>query len=209
MSRSFALVPAAGHSLRMGRPKLLLPVAGQPLILHTLAAWKRSRVDRIAVVVRPDDSALAEIVQGAGVDSVMPPAAPPDMKASLACGLAHIAANYHPLDSDTWLAAPADMPGLSSQVIDRLLGEAVSHEGQIIIPTLEGRAGHPVLLPWSLAGEISRLQPQEGLNSLIDRCQPRLVACDDLATSAQHAFADIDTPDDLQDWSNQALRPSN
>src|SRR5262245_45033190 len=110
MPRSFAIIPAAGHSTRMGRPKLLLPVAGQPLILHTLTAWKHSRVDRVVVVLRPDDTALAEVVRNAGVDAVIPPAAPPDMKASLGYGLAHLAANQAPQNSDCWLVAPADMP---------------------------------------------------------------------------------------------------
>ena len=69
MPRTFALIPAAGHSTRMGQPKLLLPLAGQPLILHTIAAWQQSRVDRIVVVVRPGDEALAEVVRTADVDS--------------------------------------------------------------------------------------------------------------------------------------------
>ncbi|HMP05911.1 MAG TPA: NTP transferase domain-containing protein, partial [Lacipirellulaceae bacterium] len=58
-SRSFAIVPAAGRSVRMGAPKLLLPVAGRPLIDHVLAAWSASRSTRIVVVVRGDDHALA------------------------------------------------------------------------------------------------------------------------------------------------------
>src|ERR1043165_1578126 len=61
--RCFALVPAAGYSVRMGEPKLLLPVAGRPLIEHTLEAWQRSQVDRIVVVIRPGDQALAVAVE--------------------------------------------------------------------------------------------------------------------------------------------------
>ena len=72
MSRSFALIPAAGHSTRMGQPKLLMPLGDRPLILHTIDAWKRSRVNRIVVVVRPGDDALAEVVRSAGVELVMP-----------------------------------------------------------------------------------------------------------------------------------------
>jgi molybdenum cofactor cytidylyltransferase len=209
MPRSFALIPAAGCSLRMGQPKLLLLVAGQPLILHTLAAWKQSRVDRIVVVVRPDDAALADVVHSAEVDTVIPPAAPPDMKASLGYGLAHIAANYRPNADDCWLVAPADMPGIAPQIINRLLDQAAANPRQVTIPTLEGRRGHPVLLPWSLAGEVPQLPPQEGLNWLIDRCLPQLVACDDLVTDGNQSFADIDTPDDLRAYSNPTARQAN
>ena len=209
MPRSFALIPAAGHSVRMGQPKLLLPVAGQPLILQVLAAWKQSRVDQIVVVVRPDDGALADVVRAAGVEVVIPPAGPPDMKASLICGLAHIAAMYQPNSNDCWLVAPADMPGLSPLIINRLLDEATSHPGQIFIPTIGGRRGHPVLLPWSLAGKVSQLAENEGLSALIDRQGSHCVACDDLAPDPSQPFADIDTPEDLHAFSKQASPRTN
>ena len=194
---SFAIIPAAGASSRMGRPKLLIPVAGRPLILHTLEAWQRSRVDRIAVVVRPDDGPLREALRGVGVDTVIPPLAPPDMKASLGYGLAHFERQHHPRDNDCWLVAPADMPGLSPRVIDRLLDQKAHSPGRILIPTLAGRRGHPVLLPWPLAVEISRLAENEGLSTLIQRNDPLLVACDGIESASSQAFADIDTPEDL------------
>jgi molybdenum cofactor cytidylyltransferase len=209
MPRAFALIPAAGRSVRMGQPKLLVPVAGQPLICHALAAWQRGRVEQIVVVVRPDDVALAELVRAAGVEVVIPQFAPPDMKASIICGLAHIAATYQPNPNDCWLAAPADMPGLSSLFINRLLDRATSHPGQIFIPTIGGRRGHPVLLPWSLAGIVTQLAANEGLSNLIDRNSPHLVACDDLAPDAQEPFADIDTPDDLRSFSKHASPRTN
>lgn len=193
----------------MGQPKLLLPVAGQPLILHTLAAWKHSRVDRIIVVVRPNDPALIDVIHGADVDTVIPPAAPSDMKASLGYALAHVAVTYRPSADDCWLVAPADMPGIASPIINRLLDQAAANPRQVIIPTLAGRRGHPVLLPWSLAGEVPQLPQQEGLNWLIDRCNPQLVTCDDLAANAENAFADIDTPDDLRAFSNPGARRAN
>src|SRR3954447_6428415 len=107
-ARHFAIVPAAGNSARMGTPKLLLPLAGRPLIAHVIEAWERSSVDRIVVVIRPDDKALAEAVKSnvqspiskvdvpatldpgpwtldssaSRVDLVIPAISPPDMKAS-------------------------------------------------------------------------------------------------------------------------------
>jgi molybdenum cofactor cytidylyltransferase len=196
--RSFALLPAAGHSTRMGQPKLPMPIAGRPLILHTLAAWRRSRVDCVVVVIRPDDEPLAEVLRQANVEVVVPPRAPPDMKASLGYGLAHIADRYRPTTADAWLVAPADIPGLSPRIIDRLLDEAARSPGRVLIPTLAGRRGHPVLLSWPLAAQLSSLGENEGLSTLIDRHGPALVACDDVEPSSAEAFADIDTPADLR-----------
>src|SRR5574340_1250777 len=58
MSRHIALVPAAGSGRRMGaeRPKQYLPVAGRPLIFHTLNALCRFQaIAETVVVLAPDD----------------------------------------------------------------------------------------------------------------------------------------------------------
>lgn len=58
MSRHFALVPAAGSGARMGheKPKQYLPLAGRPLIFHTLATLCRHpRIERVFVVLSVDD----------------------------------------------------------------------------------------------------------------------------------------------------------
>jgi 2-C-methyl-D-erythritol 4-phosphate cytidylyltransferase len=62
LPRCFALVPCAGTGSRSGalQPKQYAPVAGQPLVAHTLQAL--SRVDRLAatlVVLAPDDDRFA------------------------------------------------------------------------------------------------------------------------------------------------------
>jgi molybdenum cofactor cytidylyltransferase len=195
---SFAIIPAAGYSTRMGQPKLLVPIAGRPLILHTIDAWKQSRIDRIVVVTRPDDQPLAAIVRVSGVDLVIPPLAPPDMKASIGYGLDHITLHYSPTECDNWLVAPADMPALSSRIINRLMDDSASQPGQILIPTIGSRRGHPVLVPWQLTREVVRLGEHEGLSALIDRQGALLVACDDLEVhGADQPFDDVDTPDDL------------
>lgn len=56
--RYFALVPAAGSGSRIGaeQPKQYLPLAGQPLIAHTLATLcSVAAIERVFVVLSPDD----------------------------------------------------------------------------------------------------------------------------------------------------------
>jgi molybdenum cofactor cytidylyltransferase len=210
----FAVVPAAGNSVRMGQPKLLLPVSGQPLIWQTLAAWAASDVSHIVVVVRPDDEALANSlrefeVQGskfkaAGrLDVVIPPSPPPDMKASLQAALTHIQQQYSPTGDDAFLVAPADMPNLSTPIINRLLARHSGDNAVILGPTIDGRRGHPVLIPWPLTPEVFALQADEGLNTIIDSQTVELVPCDDLAGASESPFADIDTPDEYQQLANR------
>src|SRR5687767_12558425 len=119
-ARYFAVAPAAGHGVRLGGAKLLLPLSGRPLIAHTLAAWQKSKVERTVVVVRPDDLSLARVVQEVAAEVVVPDLPPPDMKASLQAALRYIEAKYSPGAAAAFLVAPADMPQLSTSIIDRL-----------------------------------------------------------------------------------------
>jgi molybdenum cofactor cytidylyltransferase len=201
-ARQFAVVPAAGHGVRLGGAKLLLPLFGRPLITHTLAAWQKSQVERTIVVVRPDDLSLAQVVQEAGAELVVPQIPPPDMKASLQAALRHIEAKYSPETTAAVLVAPADMPQLSTAIIDRLI-ERYGHDsvGRILAPTLNGRQGHPVLFPWRLAAEVHALGGDEGLNSIVERNQPYLVPCEDLVAKDEYPFADVDTPEEYQRFS--------
>jgi molybdenum cofactor cytidylyltransferase len=208
-ARHFAIVPAAGNSARMGRPKLLLALSGRPLIAHVIGAWERSSVDRIVVVIRPDDIALAEVVQSGGrVERVIPATPPPDMKASIQAALEHIEDRLNPAKGDGFLVAPADMPRLSPAIIDRLIqGHLAEPAANVLVPTIHGRRGHPTLFSWQLAAEVHRLGVDEGLNCIVDRQLPRLVPCEDLIAGGEYPFADIDTPEQYRQLAGDEYQP--
>ena len=95
-ARFFAIVPAAGRSVRMGEPKLLLPWGETTIIESVLAAWRASRVARIVVVVHPEDTRLAELCRAASAMVIQPEIPPPDMKASVCHALAWLAVHESP-----------------------------------------------------------------------------------------------------------------
>ncbi len=196
--RFFAIIPAAGNSSRMGAPKLLLPVKDGTIIEKTLAAWQASKVYRIVVVVRPDDRQLAMVCRSHGADVFVPPVAPPEMKDSVQYGLKYIEANFAPTAEDAWLLAPADMPNLSSRVTNALISAHSSNRPAILVPTLGGKRGHPVLFPWTLAGDVFSLSATEGLNVLRQRHESREIPCDAIEPEGAAAFCDVDTPQDYQ-----------
>lgn len=190
--RAFAIVPAAGQSRRMGRPKLLLPWGPTTLIEQTLAAWKQSAIAAVIVVVRPDDAELASLCRRAGAEVVVPPAPPPHMRDSVQFALDHINQAHHPVDEDAWLLAPADMPNLSPAIVDHLLAAHRPDEPAILTPTLAGQRGHPVLFPWPLARQVALLSADRGINALHWQNTSRPVPCDDLAIGPK-VFQDVDT----------------
>lgn len=51
-----AVIVAAGSSTRMGMPKMLLPLNGKPVIVHTLLAFQNcTAIDEIVLVTRAED----------------------------------------------------------------------------------------------------------------------------------------------------------
>ncbi len=68
--RYFALIPAAGVGARMAAdgPKQYLPIAGKPMLRHTIDAFLSSAlVHHVFVVVSPDDGQIDALLPGAGV----------------------------------------------------------------------------------------------------------------------------------------------
>ena len=189
--QSFAIIPAAGHSRRMGRPKLLLPWNGATVMDRVLDAWQASRVDRIVVVVRPGDTALERLCRARRIEVVVPARAPPEMSDSVRAGLRRVAAEFHPQTDDVWLLAPADMPRFLPSTIDRLLDSHDAESPEILVPEFEGRRGHPVLFPWPLAAEVETLSRTEGIRDLLQRHSTRRIACRDA-----NVLEDVDTPED-------------
>ena len=190
---SFAILPAAGRSVRMGSPKLLLPWQARPLIESVLAAWRASRVTAIVLVVHPEDSELASLGRAAGVDVVVPNVTQPDMKASILAGLRHVEGRYAPTSQDVWLVAPADMPLLSAEAINAVLDITSPDDQQLIIPCYQGRRGHPVRFPWNLASEVGQLAADEGLNALVAR--QKVLA---IEVPFPGVLADVDTPEEYR-----------
>ncbi|MGH7138629.1 MAG: nucleotidyltransferase family protein, partial [Pirellulales bacterium] len=156
-SSAFAIVPAAGASVRMGTAKLLLPLGGKTIIERTIDAWRSSGVDRVLVVVRADDAPLAAIVRESGATLVAADPPPADMKTSVQAGLHYLADYEKPAANDVWLTAPADLPSFSGEVVRRLLATYNPAAPQVLVAGHAGCAGHPVLFPWSYAADVAKL----------------------------------------------------
>jgi molybdenum cofactor cytidylyltransferase len=193
MNRSFAIIPAAGKSTRMGAPKLLLPLRDRPVIDHVLKAWTRSLVAHTVIIVREHDERLLDRCRRFDVDIVVARQPPPDMKASIQLGLDHVQARYRPAGQEPWLVAPADSPRLSADLINALLRAYDPAAPAAIVPVIGDRRAHPALLPWSESPRLAELAPSDGFNRLLTNILVRQLPwydssiADDFNTPADYA----------------------
>lgn len=143
MPRCFALLPCAGTGVRAGtaQPKQYRPLAGRPLVEHTLAAFAAvARITRTVVVAAPGDRVLApgarrEVVRCGGTSRAE----------SVFNGLAHLLATG--ADARDWVlvhdaARCLITPALIDDLIDACKSDAVG--GLLALPladTLKSERG--------------------------------------------------------------------
>ena len=194
-----ALVPAAGESRRMGRPKLLLSVEGVAVIARVVKALVAGGAHPVLVVSPPIDASGGREVETeavrAGARVVVPEAQPPDMRTSVMIGLRRLESDPAPITAV--LLAPADSPGLTASLVARVIRRSEAEPGAIVVPTFEGVRGHPVALPWPIARAVFDLPEDAGVNTLIRQNSDRVV---ELSVDDPGAIDDLDTPEDYRRW---------
>jgi molybdopterin converting factor subunit 1 len=104
------------------------------------------------------------------------------------------------------ILTPGDCPGITPELVAALIDRAAREPETMIVPVWNERRGHPIVLPWKLAAEISRLPAGVGVNALTSD-PSRQVA--ELAVPGPDVCADLDTPGDLRDWLERKSRQSN
>lgn len=177
----------------MGRPKLLLPVGGSTVIARVLGVLRRPEIVATVVVSRPADRELQQAVSLAGGVNVVPPSDPLDMRASVERALDWLEGQTEFAAIDGWLLVPADHPLLDRRLLDALLARWAEGNCRILIPTHEGRRGHPVIFHRDFIDAVRRIPPAEGLNWLV---REHAAEVTELPWDNPAVLADLDTPED-------------
>lgn len=191
--RLFAVVPAAGHSRRMGRPKLLLNLAGKTVLAKCIEALKGARIEAVHVVVRGADEPLQQEVKRCGARLVVPDVDPPEMRTSVEHALRDIEQHWRPRDQDGWLLVPADHPTLSKTLVAKLAETWRTDPTKIVLPQHKGKRGHPTIFPWSTWEEVKTLPADQGLNQIVRKTPSRVR---EVEVDRPDVLFDLDTPED-------------
>jgi molybdenum cofactor cytidylyltransferase len=192
----FAVVPAAGQSTRMGRPKLALPFKDKTVLDALVQALRHTEVDPTVVVVGPHVSELAAIARAAGAEVCFLERQTADMRATVEAGLEWLEARWHPRADDCWLLVPADHPRLDPDIIHRLI--EASREASpfsIWVPTYQGKRGHPTLARWAHVPRIRAHRGDQGLNAYF---REYAAETQEVPVASAAILEDLDTPEDYE-----------
>lgn len=191
-----AVLPAAGASRRMGRPKLLLPFNGGPLIAGVVNALLGGGVEEIVLVTAPEDEDLRGWARRSGIESAVNPDPDRGMLSSIREGIGALGgAEELARRGATLLVSPADLPNLQVETVFELLRRMRESGAPIAEPVFQGKRGHPLAIAPRLIPEIETLDLDVGLRQLRNRHEAELL---EVPVEDAGVVQDVDTPEEYE-----------
>lgn len=189
---------AAGESTRMdGGFKPLLKWGRRTVIGECIHQMRNSQLADIFVVLGHREGDIRPALIGQGVQYAINEDYRKGMLTSVKTGLAMLTTN-----SDAFLVALVDQPGVSSKIIDTLIEAYAESSRGIIVPTFEGRRGHPVIIDSKYIDDILQLDDEApgGLRAFIEARENDVQTVE---VPSRAILEDIDTPGDYERLSSQ------
>lgn len=186
------VILAAGESRRMGYPKALLRYRGSTFLESILEASAAAGLERCVVVLGKDGDKVLNSVSLHGATEVRNLQPETGQLGSIKHGIEAVV--NHPVDAA--LIWPVDQPQVSVRTVERLIEEFRAGGAAIIVPTCEGRRGHPVVFGRDTFPELLAA-PLDGGARVVVRARPERVREVPVADPA--VLQDIDTPQAYED----------
>jgi len=182
-----AILLAAGLSRRMGVPnKLLLPVAGKPMVRHLAEIYLSVLTTPLTVVTGYEAQHIRTALAGLSAAFAHNENYAQGLSGSVATGLGQAP------DAELLLIGLADQPDLTSDDLMRLVQwHRANDPDKITVPKLSLERGNPILVPGALRPRLTENPNRPGCMCLT-RDEPDLVQFAPLTSDG--FFADVDTP---------------
>jgi molybdenum cofactor cytidylyltransferase len=182
-----AILLAAGRSSRMGAFKPLLPFGDKTVIECCIEYLRQAGLETIVVVLGHRADEVRNRVTG--VRFALNPDPDSEMGTSIAIGVQEL--NY---DAEATLIALVDHPAIPATIVEALV-EEWGKGARIVIPTWQGRGGHPVLVDLCFRTELLNLPANGGLRTFFDSHRE---AVRRLPVDSPFIARDMDTWDDYR-----------
>lgn len=185
------IVLAAGAGTRMdGRVKQLLPLAGRPLLQHTIDAAAAAGIEDVRIVLgHALEEIAARIRLPPGAEIVANPLHARGQSTSLRAGL-----TAAPEGSRAALVLLGDQPEVRVEAIREVIDWYFVHGSSVVRAAYRGRPAHPVLLARSAWSGVEALRGDVGARELV----ATHLGVADLAEVGGDPPEDVDTSEDYE-----------
>jgi len=184
------VILAAGSSSRLGRPKQLLDLFGEPLLRRVVRNAAASDLDAVLVVLGHQAAAIETAVGEWGQRVVVNPDYLEGQSTSLRVGLGAI----DPL-SEAVVFLLGDQPQIGPEIINALIARYRATGASIVMPAYGGIAANPVLFAFELFPELAQVTGDEGARAIVKLHADRVAK---VAVSEGPPPRDVDTEADYR-----------
>jgi CTP:molybdopterin cytidylyltransferase MocA len=183
------IILAAGASTRMGEPKQLLSISGDPLVIRATEAALASIAWPIVVVLGAHADRIRPLLARHPVLIAENPAWIEGMASSLRTGIATLQQFSRSLNAA--VVALCDQPAFSAAIIDRLISAQRITGRSIVAARYNGRNGAPALFLREHFAALATLTGEAGARELLNSSPERIASVD-----LPEMSTDLDTPAD-------------
>jgi molybdenum cofactor cytidylyltransferase len=186
-----AIILAAGKSIRMGQPKMLLPWGKTTVLGHVMLTFREAGIEDLIVVTGGTREDVEQaVLQHGGRSAFNPEFARGEMLSSLQVG---IRAQKH--EAQATLVGLGDQPQVQAETV-RLICEAFKTErSQLIVPSFQMHRGHPWLVQRSLWNEILEMHADKSPRDFLNQHAREI---EYVTVNTSSILADLDTLEDYQ-----------
>jgi CTP:molybdopterin cytidylyltransferase MocA len=158
-----AVILTGGESRRMGSPKALLPYHGRTFIEHLLEVTEHPRVGIRRIVTGANH---AEIVRRLPLPAdivVMNRSWQRGQLSSIRAAIESLRA----VETEGMMLTLVDHPLITKAVVESLIAAFDRSPRSIVLPTWQGRRGHPVIFPARLYSELYHAPDDVGARAVV------------------------------------------
>jgi molybdenum cofactor cytidylyltransferase len=158
-----AVILSAGASTRMGRPKALLPYREGTFLEHLIEVTRDPRIGVTRVVLGAGAEEIRTIANLDPSVVVMNAEWEHGQLSSIRAGLRSLEGN----EIDGMVLCPVDHPLVSARLVSELVERFYAGKKAIVLPTYNGRRGHPVIFSKALFGELLAAPEDTGARAVV------------------------------------------
>jgi len=173
----------------MGRPKALLPIAGQPFIERIVAALGQAGLEKIIVILGHDAEAMRQKIAHLPVTILVNADYKKGQLSSLQTAVRHL------LRDETcsgMLVHLVDHPYIDAVLVKLLIRRFEDSGKPIAVPRFRGKRGHPVIFARPLFDELLNAPEDQGAKAVVNAHRDETLEID---TEDEGITLDIDTPE--------------
>ena len=186
-----AVILSAGASSRMGRPKALLPYREGTFLEHLIKVTRHPRIGVTRVVLGAGADEIRTVAKLDKSIVVLNPDWEQGQLSSICAGIRSV----ENLGTEGIVLCPVDHPLVTARLVSVLIRQFYLNKKSMVLPTYNGRRGHPVIFSSALYAELLEAPADKGARAVVWAHSAEVL---EVPTDEEGVVLNINDPDMLR-----------